>query len=74
MRKPASQWSREDVAEWVTGLGDWATKNYSTLFLSEVRREENIEGDSLQLFPLSPLSLFFTFSLAHQWSPVTPAG
>ena len=36
MRKPAAQWSREDVAEWISGLGDWATHNYSHLFLGEV--------------------------------------
>lgn len=36
MRKPAIQWSREDVAEWVDGLGNWATNNYSQLFLGEV--------------------------------------
>ena len=36
MRKPAIQWSREDVAEWVDGLGNWAMNNYSQLFLGEV--------------------------------------
>ena len=36
MRKPASQWTREDVAEWVGGLGNWATNNYSKIFLGEV--------------------------------------
>ena len=36
MRKPVSQWNQRDVAEWVGGLGTWATKNYSDIFLHEV--------------------------------------
>ena len=36
MRKPASQWTQRDVANWVGGLGSWATDDYSNLFLSEV--------------------------------------
>lgn len=36
MRKPVSQWNHKDVAEWVGGLGGWATQNYSQVFLAEV--------------------------------------
>ena len=36
MRKPVGQWSQRDVAEWVEGLGSWASKNYSDIFLHEV--------------------------------------
>ena len=36
MRKPVNQWSQRDVAEWVRGLGTWASSNYSDLFQAEV--------------------------------------
>ena len=36
MRKPVGQWNHKDVAEWVGGLGKWATHNYSQIFLAEV--------------------------------------
>lgn len=35
MRKPVSQWTQRDVADWVGGLGKWATPNYSDIFLAE---------------------------------------
>lgn len=42
MRKPVGQWNQRDVAEWVEGLGSWASKNYSDIFLHEVSTSQTL--------------------------------
>ena len=36
MRKPVTEWSNDDVVNWIEGLGQWTHPNISQLFVNEV--------------------------------------